>query len=452
MLKVDDRIKVTGKRMGINGEGIAYYKKKVVFVEGLIHDEEAEVIVTEVTDRYIKAKVNKIFKKSDARIKSKCRHFDRCGGCSMLHIDYESQLDIKDEILEESLEKYSTLNLHTTNLIPIIGMENPYNYRNKAQLPIQENNNNIYIGLYELDSNRIVPMDDCIVQNEVVNKIFRRIKELIEIYKVPVSSRKDRKGLRYLVVRKAHNTDDIQVTFISYNRTVKQNSKLVKILVDEVKNIKTIAENINSKKNSNIFGPDTKIIYGQKTINDSIADVNFKLEPRDFYQLNPEQAEVLYELVKEALVDKEIQTLLDLYCGVGTIGQYVAKGTNIKLRGVDTIPSAIESAKENAKLNGIKKADYEIGKAEHILPKWAKKGYRPDAIIVDPPRKGLDDILIFTLMKMKPKYLIYVSCNPATLAKNLADLSKYYYVESIQPVDMFPHTAHVESVTILKRK
>ena len=448
-LKVDQEFLVTIKRIGINGEGIGYYKRQAVFIPGTLVGEEVVATCTRVAQGYAEAEIVRIKKKSNQRKQPVCEVYGKCGGCQLQHMAYPEQLRVKRDMITQAIERYTNLDVDDFEIRPTMGMENPLNYRNKAQMPVGYDDEGIMVGFYSMNSRELVHVSDCDVQYEDINQTMNHAVDLLDEYKIYAYAPKTKKGTaRHIVIRQAHRTKELQVTFVFANNEFKKMDELSKELMTYCPNVKSVYVNINKEDTHEIFGPDMIHVAGQKVITDKLGKFKFNLSPRAFYQLNPEQTVKLYNQVKFAADLKGTEKVVDAYCGVGTIGQWVADKA-AEVRGVDITRSAINDAKENAELNGLKNTYYAVGKAESIIPKWANEGFKPDVVIVDPPRTGLQPELIEMLKRVQPQTIVYVSCNPSTLAKNLKELTKRYRIDYIQPVDLFPQTSHVEAVVRL---
>lgn len=418
------------KDLDINGDGISYYHKKVVFVKGALPGEVVNVKKVREEKNYIKAEITKFVKKSPKRVKPKCQLYQECGGCNIMHLNYQEQLHFKKRLLEEAFDRYASIQ---PTINDTLGMVNPFNYRNKAQLHLKKNKN-LIMGLFKENSNFIIDIPNCDVQDKKLNQFLKKLRKAIEESDIEIS----KNALNRVMVRT--NGDEFQVVLVS-----KRKMKYGKLL-DDIKKISNVHV-FESVVKSHLFLEQTSKLYGKERIMKKVGDKSFYVRPRDFFQLNDGQTEVLYNEVKK-LVGSE-KTIVDCYAGVGSIGQYIA--TNQEVRGIEIIATAVESAKDNARVNKVN-ANYKKGSVGEIFKRWSKEGYRPELVVFDPPRVGLDEESITTLIKTKPRKIIYVSCNPATLAKNVNELLKYYDVKSVQPIDMFPHTSNVESITLLERK
>jgi len=451
-IKLKQTFPLTIKRLGINGEGVGYFKKQVVFVPGALPGEEVVVEATKVHPKFAEARIKKIRKKSEHRVQPPCPIYEECGGCQLQHLKYSQQLKEKRDIIIQALERHTKFNLSEIEIKETIGMEDPWNYRNKSQFQVGEKDGRVLAGLYGMNSHRLINIEHCAVQHPQTSKATVTVKQILQDLKIPIYNEKSRKGLvRTIVARAGVQTGEVQIVLITTKKELPKKDLIIAEIKKRLPEVKSIIQNINGEKTSLIFGNETVKLEGNDFIQEALGDLSFELSARTFFQLNPEQTVKLYNEVKKAAELTGKEKVADAYCGVGTIGLWVADQA-AEIRGMDVIPESIEDAKKNAARHGIKHAKYVAGKAEVILPKWVKDGWKPDVIIVDPPRTGLDQQLLKTILKVKPKKVVYVSCNPSTLAKDLAVLSSAYKVNMIQPVDMFPQTAHVEAVTDLELK
>jgi len=430
------------KKLGINGEGIAYLNKKPVFIEGAFVSEKVLAYDVEDHGKYYKAKVSKILVQSKDRVKPVCKIYDRCQVCSLMPLKYEEQLQAKKDYLTEAVNKYAKINLKVDE---ILACENPLNYRNSIKLPFFNLKDKLAVGLHKRDTNHYIYLKDCIVQDVNINRIVQEILPILDKYRYRAYDKKTKLGLRYLLVRSFN--DEVMVTFV-----VGKNTKLLDEVLDEIFNLKNVVSiNVTTNtKNSNEFVVEPiQTIRGKKSINADYGDFEFKVSPVSFLQLNTKQAIRMYDKVKE-LLGSNNKTVLDLYCGVGSITNYVAGNTE-KIVGIEINKNAIRDAKENAKKHRVNNAEFVAGDVEEVIKKYAKNK-DIDAIIVDPPRVGLSEYTMESIIKSKTKKLIYISCNPSTLGKDLSILLQYYTIKHTTLVDMFAHTMHVESVMLLERK
>ena len=450
-LQIGDVIVVTIKRLGINGEGVGYYRRKAVFIDGALTDEVVKAEVMENQPKFIKAQLLEVEKRSPSRIEPPCPVFGICGGCQIQHISYEGQLQAKTDIVREAFSRYAGRD--DLKFKPILGMEHPWDYRNKAQLQVKRRNGEVIAGLYQAESHDIVDISGCPIQHPKVNEAVERVKAVLDELNIPFYKENGSKdGVRTIVVRHGFQSGGLQVTLVTGGSRLPRQEDLVRLLRLSMPEITGIAMNINPKKTSLIFGDRTITLWGAETLEESLSDLQFSLSPRAFFQLNPQQTVKLYESVRAAAALTGKETVIDAYCGTGTIGLWLAPYAK-EVRGIETIPDAVEDAKQNALRNGRENASFYVGEAEELLPRWVKGGLQPDIIVADPPRTGLDRRFLDTVLRTKPKRFVYVSCNPSTLAKDCKVLlDGGYEIEWVQPVDMFPQTSHVESVALLVRK
>lgn len=437
---------LTIKRLGINGEGVGYFKKQVVFVPGALPGEEVVVEATNIHPNFAEGKIKKIRKPSEHRVRPLCPVYDQCGGCQLQHLHYDQQLKEKRDIIIQSLERHTKLPITQLDIKETMGMEDPWGYRNKSQFQVGQQDGKVLAGLYGLNSHKLIDIEQCVVQHPQTNKATETVKRILEELNIPIYNEKSRKGIvRTIVARVGVQTGELQIVLITTMKELPKKDVIIERIKKRLPEVKSIMQNINGQKTSLIFGEETIALEGEEFIQETLGDLSFELSARTFFQLNPEQTVKLYNEVKKATGLTGTEKVVDAYCGVGTIGLWLADKAG-EIRGMDIIPESIEDAKKNAKRHGFTNTKYVPGKAEEILPKWVKKGWKPDVIVVDPPRTGLDQQLLNTILNVEPKKVVYVSCNPSTLAKDLHVLSSKFKVEYIQPVDMFPQTAHVEAV------
>jgi len=438
---------LTIKRLGINGEGVGYFKKQVVFVPGALPGEEVVVEATKVHPKFAEARIKKIREKSPYRVRPLCPIYDACGGCQLQHLRYDQQLKEKRDIVIQALERHAKLPIEKLDIRETIGMDNPWGYRNKSSFQVGQKDGKVLAGLYGLNSHQLIDIEQCAVQHSQTNEATAAVKRILENLQIPVYHEKTRKGIvRTIVTRVGVETGELQIVLITSQKELPKKEQIIAEIQKQLPNVKSIMQNINGEKTSVIFGEETVSLAGEDYIQETLGDLQFELSARTFFQLNPVQTVKLYNEVKEAAGLTGTEKVVDAYCGVGTIGLWLADQA-AEVRGMDVIPESIADAKKNAKRHGFTNTKYVPGKAEEVLPKWVKKGWKPDVIVVDPPRTGLDQQLLQTILQVEPKKLVYVSCNPSTLAKDIQVLSKKFEVKYIQPVDMFPHTAHIECVS-----
>ena len=435
--------------LGHSGEGVGKIDGFTIFVHGAIPGDYVKIKLTTLKKNYGIGKIIEILRPSQDRVEPRCPLANICGGCQIMHMDYRAQLDIKRKRVEETLERIGKIN---TTVHPTIGMENPYEYRNKAQFPVGIVDGQAVLGFYKKGTHDIVRTDYCHIQAPVNIEIIKVIKEYIKKYDISVYNEKTRKGLlRHVVTRVGFKTGELMVVLITNGKELPYKNELIEMLRTYIKGLKTIVHNINDKNTNVIFGRESRTIYGEDKISDYIGDLKFKISDQSFFQVNPIQTEKLYEKTLEYALLTGEENVFDIYCGTGSISLFLAQQAK-KVIGVEVVETAIENAKENAKINNIHNTEFYVGKAEEVIPKLYEKGLKADVVVVDPPRKGCEEIVLETIAKMEPKRIVYVSCNPASLARDLAYLEERgYKTLEVQPVDMFGHTGHVETVVLMSR-
>ena len=449
---INQKLLLTIKRMGINGEGIAYYKRKAVFIPNAIPGEIVEAKITKQLETYAYGEVLQYKKMSEFRVKPRCEYYGRCGGCQLQHMAYPYQLAQKKSIIEETIEKYYEGKINRLEIRDCLGMEDPWEFRNKTQLPTRHDGDKVVVGMYELDSNRLVYIDKCLIENKLISEIMKIILDYLTKASINVYNPRFQQGnLRYIVIRGFEETNEVQVTYV----VMKEEKRLTKILADSIKldkRIQSVHYSVNDDpKSIEIITNNIVKLAGSDQINGKLGKLDFHISPNAFFQLNSKQTKVLYDEVLNALQPTGSENVLDLYCGIGSIGLYVADKVKA-VRGVDINQESIANANQFAINNGLNNAKFYAGNILKQLDKLEKEGFKPDVVIVDPPRRGVELQVINYLQKHKVKKIIYVSCNPATLVKNLNHLQKEYHIHYIQPIDMFPQTSNIESVVLLSHK
>ncbi|MEX3913731.1 23S rRNA (uracil(1939)-C(5))-methyltransferase RlmD [Bacillus paralicheniformis] len=432
------------------GAGVAKVDGFPIFVPNALPDEKAQIKVTRVKKGFAFGRLIDLKEESRFRTDAPCPIYKQCGGCQLQHINYEGQLLYKQKQVKDVLERIGKLDLSRITVHPTLGMEDPWNYRNKAQVPVGEREGGLIAGFYQQRSHEIIDMNECLIQQTENDRVVQAIKEICGKYGIKAYNEERHKGwLRHIMVRYGAVTGEMMVVFITRTNDFPHKAKIVEEITAAFPHVKSIVQNINPKKTNVIFGDETTVIWGEEYIYDTIGEIKFAISARSFYQVNPEQTKVLYDKALEYAELNGEETVIDAYCGIGTISLFLAKQAK-KVYGVEIVPEAIEDAKRNAELNGIENAEFEVGEVEVVIPKWYKEGIKADTLVVDPPRKGCDEALLRTIIEMKPKRVVYVSCNPGTLARDLRVLEDGgYETLEVQPVDMFPHTSHVECVAVL---
>ena len=436
---------------GFEGEGIAKIDDFAIFIPGAIKGEKIKILIVKVLSSHAFGKIVEIIEESEFRQKADCTTYKRCGGCNLRHVKYEQTLKMKQNAVQSLVNK--TLK-NKINVQETIGMENPFHYRNKAQYPLgRSKDGKPIIGVFANRTHEVIPMEKCYIQNPNSEKIAKFILEFIKKNNLSIYDEISRKGLfRHIVIKVGIKTNEIMCVLVINGKAIPKEKELIKELTQRFPNIKTIVKNINTKNTNVILGQENINIYGNGYIKDILGEYTFKISPLSFYQVNPIQAEKLYNLgVEQAQITKN-DIVFDLYCGIGTISIFMSKYAK-KVYGVEIVKDAVKDAIENAGINNVTNTEFYAGKVEIILDELInKKNIVPNVIMVDPPRKGLDKNSINNIMKIKPRKIVYISCNPATLIRDLACFEELYDIRTITPVDMFPFTSHVECVALMGRK
>ena len=436
---------------GYEGEGIAKIDGFTVFIPGTIKGEKVKILIVKVLSSHAFGKILEILKSSETRQEADCTTYKRCGGCNLRHIKYEETLKMKQNAVQSLVNKTLKTKVKVQETI---GMENPFHYRNKAQYPIGINKDGEpVIGVFAQRTHDVIPMEKCLIQNPKSEEIAKTILQFIKDNKISVYNEKTGKGLfRHIVIKVGIKTNEIMCILVVNGKSIPKEAQLVEELTSKFPQIKTIVKNINMRNTNVILGKENVNIYGDGYIEDILGEYTFKISPLSFYQVNPVQAEKLYNLgVEMAQITKQ-DTVFDLYCGIGTITLFMSKYAK-KVYSIEIVEEAIKAAKENAKINNIDNTEFYAGDVEVVLDDLINnKGISADIVMFDPPRKGLDRNSINNILKIKPKKIVYISCNPATLIRDLTFFENQYDIKTIVPVDMFPFTSHVECVCVLNLK
>ena len=433
---------------GFEGEGIAKINNFTIFIPNSIKGEKVKILIVKVLSSHAFGKVIEIIQKSENRIESDCKTYKRCGGCSLRHIQYAETLNMKRNAVQSLVNKTLQTKIKVEETL---GMENPYHYRNKAQYPVGiDKEGKPVIGVFANRTHEIIPIEKCLIQDEQTEEIAKYIVNYIADNHISIYNENTRKGLvRHIVTKIGKKTNEIMVIIVINGNEIPSEKKFVEALVSKFPKIKTIIKNINEKNTNVILGEKNITMYGKGYIEDKLGELTFKISPLSFYQVNPVQAEKLYTIGVESANITKKDVVFDLYCGIGTISLFMAKYAK-KVYGIEIVKQAVEDAAQNAKMNSIENAEFIAGDVEEVLDDLINnKKIIPDIVMVDPPRRGLDKTSIQNILKIKPKKLVYISCNPATLVRDLKELEESYEINSIKPVDMFPFTSSVECVAVL---
>ena len=449
MLSKDKMYVVDIVDIGQGEVGIGKFEGFTVFVDGGLVKDKIKVKITKSKKNYAVGDIVEIIEPSPYRVERKCsKELKDCGGCQIQELDYQEQLNIKTNEVKQVISRIGKL--EDVVVHPALGMEEPFRYRNKAQFPIQKVDGSPVIGFYKKKSHDIIPTDQCIIQHDVNDKIIKIIKTYIRAYKVSVYDEKTHTGvLRHLVTKVGFTSKEVMVVLVANGRKLPYLNELASVLKENIPGFKTLVVNVNREKTNVILGNENRVIYGDGKINDNIGDLVFEISPLSFFQVNPVQTEVLYNKALEYAALGENDTVFDIYCGIGTISLFLAQRAK-KVYGIEIVEEAIKDAKRNAEINNLDNVEFYVGKAEDVVPKMYKQGKRANVVVVDPPRKGCDEKVLDTIVSMQPDRVVYVSCNPSTLARDLAYLNeKGYKSLEVQPVDMFPHSVHIENVALI---
>ena len=446
----NDKVWLTIEDMTHDGRGVGKVDFYPIFVENAIVGEEVEVRVLKTTKKFAYGKVLQWKKKSENRLEDVDADLIRTGIAPLAHMSYEAQLDFKKEQVKKAVTRIGGFD--EIEVKETIGMETPFKYRNKAQIPVRKINERLELGFFRRNSHDLIPIEDFYIQETAIDEALLAIKPILEQYNVkPYDEEKQTGHLRNIVIRKGHYTDELMIVLVTKKKKIFKIGEICKEIVAAVPNVKSIMQSIHTENNNVILGKEFVRLYGTEYIEDQLLGNTYQISASSFYQINTTQAEVLYqEAIDRAELSKE-DVVIDAYCGIGTIGLSLAKEVK-KVYGVEVVEEAIMDAKKNAEINDIENVEFEVGKAEFVFDKWLKEGLKPTVIVVDPPRKGLTESFIKSSAEMNPEKIIYVSCDPATFARDLKLYGELgYQPDYVQPVDMFPQTSHVECVTVLKK-
>lgn len=446
--KVGEKIEIEITDISNEGMGVGKHNGFTFFIEGCTIGDKVLFEIIKLKKNFGIGKTIEIIQPSPYRQEPACEYFHQCDGCELQDLKYEKQLELKKDLVINNLERIGRIK--DVSVRDTIGMDYPYRYRNKGEFKVGKA---YEIGYYKRGSHEIYPIDRSIIQKETADIVIRYIKEYMKKYKVEGYDRKSKKGVIKNLIVRTNRYNQVMVILVTISERLPYKKELIDMLINQKEvQVVSIYQNINKKDTSVILGPKDIKLYGEDRLIDYIGEYKFLISPKSFFQVNPIQTEILYDKVVEYLNLTGNETVADLYCGIGTISLYISKYAR-KVYGVEVVKEAIEDAYENKRLNGVDNVEFILGKSEDILPQLNDKGIKIDAIVVDPPRKGLDKLLIDSILEANPEKIVYVSCNPSTLARDLGYLvEEGYRVVEVQPVDMFPQTAHVETVVLMSRK
>ncbi len=430
-----------------DGRGVAHVDDFAVFVAGALPGEEVQFQITEVKKSYARGALKKIVSASPARTTPVCDLYPRCGGCQLQHLDYSQQLAAKEKYVSQTIKRIGKIQ---PPVLPIIGLENPWQYRNKALFPFARKDGTLLLGCFEMGTHNVVNLAHCPIQHQAHLAVLAKIRELVAAYGLSIYDERTGCGLlRHLLIRTGFKTGETLLGLVTTSECFPDSQKFAAELAGGIdENIVGVVRNINDRRGNVILGSESRLLWGKPVLYEEILGLRFAISATSFFQVNPAGMEKLYGKVLEAAGNFSVA--VDAYCGIGSIALLLAKAGK-KVYGIETVSSAISDAKENARLNGIANAVFLEGKVEEALPRLLGTGLKPDLVVLDPPRKGCEGNVLSAIVEAQISKLVYVSCNPSTLARDLAALSPFYETKWVQPVDMFPQTYHVECVVLMSR-
>ena len=450
-VKKGDNIELQIAGLGSSGEGVGRYDGFTVFVHGALPEETVQAEIILVKKNYAIGKLIKIITASPDRVEPVCPVYAECGGCQLQHLSYAGQLRMKQQQVKDALTRIGHLD---TEVLLVIGCSNPWNYRNKMQFPAASGaEGKISIGCYAAATQSVIDTGSCMIQKEANNEVLTTVRKWMQRYGISAYDEKTGKGLvRHVMSRVGVHSGEVMAVLITSAYDIPHKKELIEWLTKYVPNLVSVVQNINKKPTNVVMGSKTRVLYGRPTINDSLGALNFNISAQSFFQVNSEQAEKLYNKALEYAALSGTETVVDVYCGTGTISLYLAKHAG-KVYGIEIVAPAIEDAKKNAQDNNCHNAEFILGDAADRLPQLLAEGVKPDVVVVDPPRAGCEQKVLKAIADVEPQRIVYVSCNPASLARDLAYLSERgYKAMTAQPVDMFPMTSHVETVVVVVKE
>ncbi|TWH52017.1 23S rRNA (uracil(1939)-C(5))-methyltransferase RlmD [Sporomusa sp. KB1] len=442
-------IAITG--LGHSGEGVGRYQDFTVFIPGALPGETVTAVIITVKKTYAIGRLATVQTPSLHRIVPKCGIYSQCGGCQLQHLNYEEQLNSKRQQVVDAITRIAKL--PEVLVHPTLSAANPWYYRNKMQFPVGIKNGKVVVGCYSQGSHDIVDTENCLIQHQVNNDIVREVRKAIQELGIePYDERTGQGVIRHVLGRVGTATGQVMIVLVTATEQLPQQQALLACLQTRIAGLVSIVQNINSKRTNIIMGHKTRTLWGQDTITDKLGEFTFAISARSFFQVNTVQAEVLYNQAVKYAGLTGTETVIDTYCGTGTITLFLARKA-AKVYGIEIVEPAILDARQNASSNHISNVEFIVGDAIEVMPRMFKHGIRPDVIVVDPPRAGCEQKVLETFVSMEPKRIVYVSCNPASLARDLAVLNDLgYKAQEIQPVDMFAQTFHVECVAVIEPK
>lgn len=441
---------VTIADLSYQGLGVAKIDNFPIFIENALPGEEIKVQITKVKHSFAFGRVTSFITTSPDRVQLVDKAYTQTGIATLQHLTYSAQLKFKQHQVAVDFQK---LGLDDVEVNPTIGMDDPTHYRNKAQVPVRLINGRLETGFYRKHSHDLIPIEDFYIQDQKIDEAILVVRDLLRTFHVAPYNEEHHKGVvRNIMVRRGYYSHEMMIVLVTRAKKIPHTDEIVAGILAKLPEVKSIIQNVNSAKTNALMGPVNNVLAGSNVITDTLLGLKFAISATSFYQINPVQTEKLYQLAIDKADLQKDDVVVDAYCGIGTISLAVAQHVK-KVYGVEIVDQAVEDAKYNAKINNIRNVNFVAAKAEEQMSKWQSDGLKPDVVFVDPPRKGLDSTLIDSVAEMNPKKVVYVSCNPATLARDvqLFEGKGYHINQPVQPVDQFPQTIHVESVTVLEK-
>lgn len=438
------------KGMNHAGEGVGRFDGFTVFVPWSVPGDRVEVEVISVQKNYARGLVCSLITPSIHRQEAPCPYHGECGGCRLQHLQYREQLAHKQEVVENALKRLGGIDVPIN---PVVGMKEPWYYRNKGQYPLGEDNGQLKIGFYKQRSHELIDISHCLIQHPSGDRVVHLARKLIAELEIPIYNEKDHTGLlRHLVTRTSFKSGEVLLVLVTNGHRLPSGDPLVTHLTNQVKDLVGIVQNVNTRRTNVILGEENLLLWGRDYVREEVGGLKFHISAGSFFQVNPLQAKLLFDLVCDFADLKGKETVFDLYCGNGAISLFLSSEA-ARVIGIESYAPAVADGRKNVQLNGISNVEFHTGRAEELMPGLMEKSLWADVIVVDPPRKGCDKKLLAAMVKMQPLRIIYVSCNPSTLARDLHYLDgSGYKLKHVQPIDMFPHTAHVECVVLMSRE
>ncbi|MGP1585325.1 MAG: 23S rRNA (uracil(1939)-C(5))-methyltransferase RlmD [Schwartzia sp. (in: firmicutes)] len=449
-VQVGTLYEMTVERLGHSAEGVGRIDGFTVFVPGALPGERVRLKIVAVKKNYAVGTVEKRLTGSPDRVVPRCPVYEACGGCQLQHLSYAAQLTAKRQQVIDAIERIG--GLKSVLVHPVKGMEDPWHYRNKVQFPVGRVGGKIAIGCYASGSHDVIDTENCYIEREGNNDLVNAMREAVQKFGIPVYHEDRHTGVLRHVMGRVGENGDLMAVLVTAVPELRRSREIVRFLRKKLPRLVSVQQNIQTYRNNVVLGRETVLLWGKPTIEDSIGQLTFHISPRAFFQVNTEQAAVLYRQALDYAALTGRETVLDVYCGTGTITLFLAQRAHRAI-GIEIVAPAIRDAKKNARDNHIKNAEFLVGDATDVMPRLYRDGIRPDVIVVDPPRAGCTPTVLQSIAAMHPHRIVYVSCHPASLGRDLAILTNLgYQTKEAQPVDMFPMTSHVETVVWMSRE